>query len=162
MVRFGVNEDSACCEEAIIRVGDAGAEGGWTITPAAKETMMSEVAGPVDCVERLNGARGKWGFSGSFVVEDPAMAVFWNAREALGFVVELLAGETDCEEVCDHGLSPTLVLVVLAVQEEHKNIYDGWLVVAEWLEMGAGVGVGIESDIEDSCRDVPSSTGSIL
>ena len=122
MVGFGVAEGSACCEEAIVGVGDAGAAGGWTITPAARETVTSEVAGPVDCVERLNGARGEWGFAGSFVMEDLAMAVFWNAKEALGFVVEFLASETDHEEVCNRSLLLTLVLVILVVQEECEKV----------------------------------------
>lgn len=76
MVKFGVNEDSACCKEAIVDVGDAGVVGGWTITPDTRDTVTSDVAGLVVCVVRLNEAKGEGGFAGNFVEVDPAMAVF--------------------------------------------------------------------------------------
>ena len=46
------------------------------MTPAAREAVTSEVAGLIDCEERLNGAKGEGGFVSVFDEDGPAIAVF--------------------------------------------------------------------------------------
>ena len=45
------------------------------MTPDAREAVTSEVAGLVDCEERLNDVNGEEGFAGNFVEDDPAIVV---------------------------------------------------------------------------------------
>lgn len=60
----------------MVVVGEAGAAGGWTITPDARETVTSKVTVLVDCEGKLNGARGEGGFVSGLAEDGPAIAVF--------------------------------------------------------------------------------------
>ena len=76
-------------------------------------------------MERLNEVKGEAGLADNFVEEEPAIGVFWNVEEALGFVVEPLAGETDRDEGRELGLSLVFGLVVLGTREDREKEYDG-------------------------------------